>query len=205
MPLSSRSTRRRATSRSSTTRPWTTAARGSTRRSSRARCTGRPRTRSAPRCTRTSSTTRTERCSPPTSTTTTCRTRSTCRRSRPGAIGVAVAGRAARREGHGRGRRRRDPLHLLRDPGRAARGGRRRSSTTAATQRIGCGRCSRTRKRRARTCRWRRSDRLGHQGARRRPRETVWSVINEPVRDGEAHARRRVASRSPTRGTGRRR
>ena len=39
--------------------------------------------------------------------------------------GVAVAGRAARREGHGRGRRRRDPLHLLRDPGRAPRCGRR--------------------------------------------------------------------------------
>ena len=34
---------------------------------------------------------------------------------------VAVAVRAARREGHGRGRRRRDPLHLRGDPGRAAR------------------------------------------------------------------------------------
>ena len=52
----------RASSRSSTTPPSTTAAPGSTRRSSRARCTARPRTRSAPPSTRTSSTTRTGSC-----------------------------------------------------------------------------------------------------------------------------------------------
>ena len=51
--------RDRASTRSSTTRPSTTAARGSIRRSSRARCTARPRTRSAPRLTRPSPTTRT--------------------------------------------------------------------------------------------------------------------------------------------------
>ncbi len=95
--------------------------------------------------------------------------------------GVAVAGRAARREGDGRRRRRRDPLHLRGDPGRARGQRAAPSSTTAATRRIGCGRCSRTRKRRARTWRWRRSDRLGNEGARPRPRETVWSVINEPA------------------------
>ena len=44
-----------------------------------------------------------------------------------GRDGVAVAGGAARREGHGRGRRRRDPLHLRRDPGRALAPRARRS------------------------------------------------------------------------------
>ena len=36
--------------------------------------------------------------------------------------GVALPGRAAGRQGHGGGRRRRDPLHLRRDPGRARAG-----------------------------------------------------------------------------------
>ena len=40
---------------------------------------------------------------------------------------VAVAVHAARHEGHGRGRRRRHPLHLRRHPGRAPRRRRRRS------------------------------------------------------------------------------
>ena len=40
---------------------------------------------------------------------------------------VALALHAARHEGDGRGRRRRDPLHLRGDPGRAARRRRRRS------------------------------------------------------------------------------
>jgi 2-furoyl-CoA dehydrogenase large subunit len=53
---------RRASTRSSTTRPWTTAARASTRRSSRARCTARPRRRSARRRTRSSPTTRRATC-----------------------------------------------------------------------------------------------------------------------------------------------
>ena len=52
----------RASTRSSTTRPWTTAATASTRRSSRARCTARPRTRSAPQRTRSSPTTRRATC-----------------------------------------------------------------------------------------------------------------------------------------------
>src|SRR5262249_35770527 len=42
-----------------------------------------------------------------------------------GGNGVAVSGGTARREGDGRGRRRRHPLHLLRDPGRLAVGRRR--------------------------------------------------------------------------------
>ncbi len=39
-----------------------------------------------------------------------------------GLDGVTLAGRAARRQGHGRGRRRRDPLRLRGDPGRARLG-----------------------------------------------------------------------------------
>ena len=65
------------------------------------------------------------------------------------------------------------------------------SSTTAATQRIGCGRCSRIRKRRARTSRWRRSDRLRDEGARGSARRRL-GRHQRAVRDGEAHARRRV-------------
>ncbi len=45
--------------------------------------------------------------------------------SEDGRDGVPVAGRATRREGHGRRRRRRDPLHLRRDPGRTERRGKR--------------------------------------------------------------------------------
>ena len=54
-----------------------------------------------------------------------------------------------RHEGHGRGRRRRDPRDLRGDPGRAARArARRRSSTTRSTRPSGSGGCSRPRRRR---------------------------------------------------------
>ena len=52
---------------------------------------------------------------------------------------VALAVLAARHEGHGRGRRRRDPRDLRRASGRAQGGAARRSSTTAATRTTGSG------------------------------------------------------------------
>ena len=98
-----------------------------------------------------------------------------------GRDGVSVPGGAARREGHGRGRRRRHPLHLRRDPGRARRGREADRVRRAATRRIGCGRCS--------------SDPESTRAERDRgvevivsgtkelaaPRERVWEVINEPA------------------------
>ena len=53
------------------------------------------------------------------------------------------------------------------------------SSTPAATHRIGCGPCSRTRKRAGRTSLWCPDDRLGHEGAAGAARDGL-GVISEP-------------------------
>src|SRR5262249_5285934 len=94
--------------------------------------------------------------------------------------GVAVPGRAARREGHGRGRRRRDPLHLLRDPGRAPRGrrcDRPRQLQPAAPRVVDAPESGRRPSQRVRDVP------VIVSGTKElpAPRETVWSVINEPA------------------------
>ena len=103
---------------------------------------------------------------------------------------VAVPVLAARLEGDGRGRRRRDPLHRLGDPGRAAGRPARRSSTTAATPTTASGRCCRTRSRRARTSRSCRHEGRGDEGAERAARRRL-AGAERPGADGEADARRR--------------
>ena len=66
---------------------------------------------------------------------------------------VAVPVHAARHEGDGRGRWRRDPLRLRRAPGRASRGRRRDRDRRATTPTTASGRCSATRSARARRSR----------------------------------------------------
>ena len=119
--------------RSSTTPPWTTAARASIRRSSRVRCTARPRTRSAPPLHETSPTTRTGTLLTPNFYDYHVPHALDIRRSRPATIEspspFTPLGAKGMGEGGGAG------IHcsLLGDPGRIATAGGR-SCTTAATR-----------------------------------------------------------------------
>ena len=97
---------------------------------------------------------------------------------------------AARREGDGRGRRRRDPLHLLGDPGRAApgRGADRLRQLQPVPPRLGDapGPGVDARERRGGV----RGERQRDEGARAR-RATRLGGAQRPGADGEADARRR--------------
>ena len=97
---------------------------------------------------------------------------------------VAVAVHAARREGHGRGRRRRHPRGLRRAPGRAARarGPARHGQPQPVPPGLADARGSRGDAPRSGG-----ANEMKVEGTRSfaAPRETVWEVLNDPVRMAE--------------------
>ena len=97
-----------------------------------------------------------------------------------GRVRVALTVHAARHEGHGRGRRRRDPLHLLGHPGRAP-GGRRRDrdrQPQPLPPRLGDAQPPRAVERDNRG-----DVQVNVNGTKEleASREVVWSVINDPA------------------------